>query len=164
MSRALTATVTALLVLLFLAMLSLSALQIGARYLLGTGISWTDVAARNLVLWVGLCGAILATSEGKHFQLDVLTRFLGQRAKSWFNVLAGGFASGVCAVLVRASLRFLDVGLTGEGAAFLSISISTVATIIPVAFGLMGLQFLVRSFENLHQVLFGNPADGEEGT
>ena len=160
--RLLTAAVNGLLVLLFLAMLCLSAVQIGARYLFGTGIPWTDIVARNLVLWVGLCGAILATGEGKHFQLDVLTRFLPPRSKSWFNVLAGLFASGVCLFLLHASIRFLEIGLMGEGAAFLSLSLSTVAAIIPVAFGLMAVQFLLRSLESLHRAVWGNYPGEEE--
>jgi TRAP-type C4-dicarboxylate transport system permease small subunit len=45
----LAAAVSTLLVLLFFVMLCLSAVQIGMRYFLQSGVPWADVAARNLL-------------------------------------------------------------------------------------------------------------------
>jgi TRAP-type C4-dicarboxylate transport system permease small subunit len=128
--RALGARVGKLLVALFALMLGLSAAQIGLRYLFGTAIPWADVAAPNLVLWVGLLGAVPATGQNKHFQLDALTRFLSLRNKMRFDIVARVFGTVVCFYLVTASIRFIAVGLSGSGAAFLGISLSTIALIL----------------------------------
>jgi TRAP-type C4-dicarboxylate transport system permease small subunit len=94
--RMLRRAVDTLLVALFAVMLGLSAIQIVLRYVLGTGMPWAEVASRNLVLWVGLLGAVLATAHTKHFQLDVLTRFLNEQLKRWFDVFAESFGAIVC--------------------------------------------------------------------
>jgi TRAP-type C4-dicarboxylate transport system permease small subunit len=144
--RFLNAAVSMLLVALFALMLSLSAAQIALRFFFGTAIPWADVAARNLVLWVGLLGAVLATGQAKHFQLDVLTRFLSQRIKAWFDVIAEGFGAVIC-------VRFIAIGLDGSGEAFLGIGVAVIAVIIPLSFALMAVLFTVRgvaSFRATH--------------
>jgi TRAP-type C4-dicarboxylate transport system permease small subunit len=70
-----------LLITLLSCMILTAFLQIILRNALATGLAWGDSLVRNMVLWIGFIGATLATREGKHISLDVLSRwvpFLGK--------------------------------------------------------------------------------------
>ena len=54
----------------------LAFLQIFLRNVFTTGLAWGDLVLRNLVLWIGFIGATLATREGKHINIDILSRSL----------------------------------------------------------------------------------------
>jgi TRAP-type C4-dicarboxylate transport system permease small subunit len=63
------------LVSIFLSVMILIAfLQIVLRNLFATGFTWGDPLVRNLVLWVGFIGAAIATREGKHISIDVVSQ------------------------------------------------------------------------------------------
>jgi TRAP-type C4-dicarboxylate transport system permease small subunit len=137
--------VRVLLVVLFCLMLSLSILQIALRFFFGTSILWADQAARDLVLWCGLLGSVLATQASRHFNIDVVTRYLAPCARRWFRVLAEVLAAIVCCVLVRAGIDFLIHGVDPSEEAFAGVPVSLVAIIFPASFALMALQFFFHA-------------------
>lgn len=147
--RGLTAVVGGLLVLSFTVMLALAALQVILRFFFQTGILWGDVAARSLVIWVGFFGAYIATRENKHFRIDVLTRFLGARLRLWLSAFSDLFGAVVCYFLLQASRTFVLVGIDPESKAFLGIPQAVVAVIVPVGFGLILVQFLLRMADSI---------------
>ena len=153
--RGLTAAVSALLVLSFAVMLGLAALQVILRGVFQTGLLWGDVAARQLVMWVGFFGAYLASRENRHFRIDVLTRFLPDRARLWFSAVSDLFAAVICYFLLRASLTFVDVGIDPDAIAFLHIPQRWIAMIIPAGFALVMVQFLVRMGVSVENALRG---------
>ena len=157
LDKGLTTLVTAVLVLSFAVMLGLAATQVILRGVFHTGILWGDVAARHLVIWVGFFGAYLATREDKHFHIDVLTRFLGPRARVWFAACSDLFASVICCFLVRASWTFVTVGMDPEAILFLHIPQSAVAMVVPGGFALIMVQFLLRMVESVNRALGGSP-------
>ena len=147
--RWLTTTVTVLLVTAFAIMLGLAALQVFLRFFFHTGIIWGDVAARNLVIWVGFFGAYLATRENKQFRIDVLTRFFSPRFRLWLAVITDLFAAVVCGFLTKAGFTFVNVGIDPASTAFLHIPQTVVAMIVPIGFGLLAVQFLIRMLESI---------------
>jgi len=154
--RALTGLTTALLVITFSVMLGLAATQVVLRALFHTGILWGDVAARHLVLWVGFFGAFLATQGDKHFHIDILTRFLSPRARLWFAGFSDFFAAVICAFLVRASWTFVSVGMDPDAILFLHIPQAWAAMIVPAGFGLITVQFLLRTVESIRLAFRGS--------
>ena len=74
--RAIDRVETAIVVLFVSAMMVIAFLQIFLRNVFTTGLSWGDMILRNLVLWIGFIGATLATREGKHINIDVISRSL----------------------------------------------------------------------------------------
>jgi TRAP-type C4-dicarboxylate transport system permease small subunit len=160
--RALTSIVMALLVTAFAIMLGLAAVQVFLRGVFHTGLLWGDVAARHLVIWVGFFGAYLATRENKHFHIDILTRFLSQRLRLWFAAFSDLFAAVICSLLMRASLTYLTVGMDAESTLFLGIPQRTVAMIVPIGFGLIMVQFLLRMVECIIQAVRGPALEGEK--
>jgi TRAP-type C4-dicarboxylate transport system permease small subunit len=159
--RALTALVTAILVGSFALMLTLAAGQVVLRQVWHTSLSWGDLAARHLVLWVGFFGAYLATRRGQHFHIGFLARLLGLRAKPWLAAASALFAAVTCVFLVAAGETFVTVGLDPQAVLFLGIHQATAALIVPAGFGLMALQFLLRAVLSTAEGITGAAAEGE---
>ena len=157
--RGLTAFVTVLLVLSFTLMLGLAVLQVLLREIVHSTIPWGDLAARNLVIWVGFFGAFLASRGERHFHIGFLTRLLGPRSRPWFNLVSDLFAALVCACLVVAGWTFITVGLDPKAVLFLGIRQTTAALIVPVEFALMTLQFIIRTIQSLEKAIRGEPEE-----
>lgn len=141
--RLLTWVVNTLLVAMFSLMLTLAVVQVGLRYFLNSSLLWGDVAARNLVLWVGFLGAILAARDERHFHLDVLSRFLPAKGKVWLQRISSLFATVICYYLGTASMAFLEI--EADSKTFLDLPIPVVEVIIPAGFFLMMVQFGLRT-------------------
>ena len=158
--RFLTKAVTWLLMFFFVMMLGIAALQVLLRLFLHTGIPWGDIAARHMVLWVGFFGAYMATREDKHFHIDILTRFLHPKLKAWFAAFSDLFAIMICYFMLQASLTFVSVGMDADSMLFLQVPQRAVAIIVPLGFGLILIQFLLRMIENIVRAVRGPEAEG----
>jgi TRAP-type C4-dicarboxylate transport system permease small subunit len=159
LDRLLTSLITILLVAAFSIMLGLAALQVFLRFFFHGGLLWGDVAARSLVIWVGFFGAYLATRENKHFRIDVFTRLLPSRPRFILTALTDLFAAVVCYFLLQASASFVSIGIDPEAIAFYRIPQSVVAMIVPVGFGLMIVQFLLRTLESVVNTVHDAPVE-----
>jgi TRAP-type C4-dicarboxylate transport system permease small subunit len=157
--RGLTTLVTVLLVCSFTIMLGLAVAQVLLREIVHATIPWGDLAARHLVIWVGFFGAYLASRGKRHFHIGFLERFMGPRSRPWFNLVADLFAAVICALLVAAGWTFVTVGLDPTATLFLGIRQSTAALIVPVGFGLMLLQFLLRTIQGFVKAIQGQPEE-----
>lgn len=145
--RVIIRVVEVVLVTLFFVMLGLAVTQVVLRYFFHSGISFADVLTRNLVMWVGFLGAIIATRENKHFHIDVLTRFLKERHKLWLQSVTNLFSAAVCYFLGRASITFLQFDPTGK--VFLNVSSVVVGAILPAGFFLMMVLFMLQMIGTL---------------
>ena len=159
LDRILTKAVTWLLMFFFVMMLGIAALQVLLRLVLHTGIPWGDIAARHMVLWVGFFGAYMATREDKHFHIDILTRFLHPKLKAWFAAFSDLFAIVICYFMLQASLTFVSVGMDADSMLFLQVPQRAVAIIVPLGFGLILVQFLLRMIENIVRAVRGPEAE-----
>jgi TRAP-type C4-dicarboxylate transport system permease small subunit len=146
---AITRVVNFSLVILFLGMAGLAIMQVFLRYFFNSGVMWADIAARNLVLWVGMLGGILATREVKHFHIDILTRFLSSRNQTWFRAFTDLFSAVICFFLGKASISFL--ALDTETRTFFNLPVVVIEVIIPIGFYLMMVQFLIRMILTLNE-------------
>jgi TRAP-type C4-dicarboxylate transport system permease small subunit len=157
--RFLTKAVTWLLMFFFVMMLGIAALQVLLRLFFHTGIPWGDIAARHMVLWVGFFGAYMATREDKHFHIDILTRFLHPKLKAWFAAFSDLFAIVICYFMLQASLTFVEVGMDADSMLFLQVPQRAAAIIVPLGFGLILIQFLLRMIENIVRGVRGPEAE-----
>ncbi len=144
------------LVFLFTAMVGLAFLQIVMRIFFATGILWGDPLLRHLLLWVALLGATMAAKEGKHINIDVISRLIPDRGKAAVQALTDLFSTSICILLILASLKFLRDEFQVGTIAFLEVPIWTVGIIFPVAFGLIGLRFAINGFRNGALVIRGS--------
>ena len=133
----------AVLMLLLVSMIGLAAGQIVLRNVFDSGIIWADELLRILVLWLGLAGAVVASREGRHIKIDVLSRFLSRGwskaaefVTHWFTAVVCGLVAWHAAVFVRGTLDFGDTVLGGAPAWIFQ-------SILPLGFGLIAYRYAV---------------------
>jgi C4-dicarboxylate transporter DctQ subunit len=151
------------LLVVFLAFIILIAfLQIVLRNFLSTGLDWGDSLVRNLVLWIGFIGATLATKEGKHINIDVVSRWLPSLGKNIVTLITHLFSFFVCGGLTYAALKFIRNEVQMENRTFLDIPAWVPELILPVTFILMTFRFGLRSLNNLSEMGTMNPLHDRE--
>lgn len=105
-----------------LLMVGLAFYQIAARNLPGglrekydiSPVPWFDVAARYLVLWVGLLGASVATVRKKHINIEIMTKFASPVGKRAVEVLVDFAALAVVCILIVAAYDYV-IGVVRAG-------------------------------------------------
>jgi TRAP-type C4-dicarboxylate transport system permease small subunit len=126
------------------ATLGLALYQIVLRNLLGSGIVWGDVLLRILVLWLGMAGAMAATRQAGHINIDLLTRFLPPRLRRGAERLTTLFAAGVCFAAGYYSLQFVRSEFEMGGVAFANVPTWVCEAILPLAFWVIALRYTIQ--------------------
>ena len=131
--------------------------QVVMRNVFNNGIPWADTVVRHMVVWVGFLGATLATRLEQNLTLEVLTKYMPERARHFSAVVVKVFASVVCGFLFLASVKFLtNESSTGER--FLNLFPSWIAlSIIPIAFVLIPFHLLFTIARDVNYFLKGKP-------
>jgi TRAP-type C4-dicarboxylate transport system permease small subunit len=138
-------------------MIVLAFLQIILRNFFFTGLDWGDSLLRNLVLWIGFIGATLATKEGKHINIDVVSRWLPSLGKNIVMLITHVFSFFICLGLTYAALKFIKNEVEMGNRTFLNIPAWIPEIILPTTFVLMTLRFGLRSFKTLSEMRKMNP-------
>jgi len=138
-------------------MIVLAFLQIVLRNFFFTGLDWGDSLLRNLVLWVGFIGATLATKEGKHVNIDIVSRWLPSLAKNIVALITHLFSFFICCALTYAAIKFIKNEVEMGNRTFLNIPAWVPEMILPATFILMTFRFGLRSFKTLSEMREINP-------
>jgi TRAP-type C4-dicarboxylate transport system permease small subunit len=143
----------AALAVLLASMIVLAVSQIALRNFADTGFQWADPVLRILVLWLGLVGAVAATRDGRHINIDLLSRYALGRWKTAVNLLTDLFSAVICALVGWFSFEFVvgeaEFGLTGAG----NVPVWIFQSIIPTAFMLIAARFGVHAITHLLRLL-----------
>lgn len=132
---------------LLLAMVVLSGLQILLRNAWESGLLWIDPLLRHFVLLLAFLGALTATGQKRHLQINLLGRLLSggwSRVVGTFVALAGAL---VCLELARASLALMAEEIPTGEIAFLSVPTWSVIAVFPVSFLGMAFRLMLLAFE-----------------
>ncbi len=132
-----------LLCLLLVAMIILACLQITLRTFFSNGLLWIDPLLRNLVLWCGMLGAVVATRENKHIGIDVVGYLAPEQIKPWIGVVIDLFSFLVSTVLAWAAITFVRNEALFGGSSLLSLPSWIWNLIFPTAFCLISIHFLL---------------------
>jgi TRAP-type C4-dicarboxylate transport system permease small subunit len=138
-----------LIVVLLSAMILVAFFQIILRNFFATGLSWGDPFVRYLVVWVGFVGAALATKEGKHIKIEVVSHLLSDRAKQYLQVFSHLFSAIICGLLTVAALKFVRFEALMGGEPIWGLPAWTPQVIIPVTFSIMALRFSLQFYTEL---------------
>ncbi len=133
-------------------MILIAFLQIVLRNFFTTGLDWGDSLLRNLVLWIGFLGATLATREGKHINIDVVSRWLPSLGRNIVTLSTHLFSFFICCGLTYAALKFIKNEAQMGNRTFLNLPAWVPEMILPMTFGLMSFRFGLRSFKNLSEM------------
>ena len=134
-----------LLVAILMLMIGLAALQILLRNFFGAGIIWGDMLVRVLVLWIGFCGAMVATRQNKHIRIDLVARYLPKTVRLPVKAVVELFAALVCVLAAYYSFIFVYAEFYDGGPAFGKVPVWMCASIMPLGFGVMALRYFVIS-------------------
>jgi TRAP-type C4-dicarboxylate transport system permease small subunit len=112
---------------------------------------------------VGFVGATLATKEGKHINIDIISRRLPSLGKNIVTLITHLFSFLICCALTYAALKFIKNEVEMGNRTFLNIPAWIPEMILPVTFILMTFRFGLRSFEALSGMAkTGPPHDREK--
>ena len=142
-----------LLVGFLLLMIGLAVGQIVFRNILDGGFVWGDALVRQLVLWLCLIGAMVGSRQGKHINIDLITRYLPEKAKRACTGLVELCAAGVCWMVLYHSVRFIKLEYEDGFYAFGRVPTWVCELIIPIGFAVIGLRYLLLSIKDIHQTI-----------
>lgn len=144
-----------ILVFILFSMLFIAVMQIVLRNFFGFGVIWAETLVRVLVLWTALIGAMIATRQGKHINIDILTRYLSSRAKSAVTAAVNLFTASVCGIACYYSIVFVALEYQDGSLAFASVPNWLCESIIPFAFFIMAARYLLLFIA--HALQFARP-------
>ena len=147
-----------LLVFLLGSMIVLAGLQIILRNVFSTGITETDSLLKILVLWVGMLGAVVASRERKHISIDILTRYVSEKTRQYVEVMIDLFVVFICSLLATLSLRMLLVDYESSTIAFSGVRTWMLESILPIAFVIITLRYLMYSWQGINAIIKGKSA------
>ncbi len=141
-------------------MIGIAFVQVILRNFFSTGLMWADELTRHLVLWVGFIAASLATREGRHINIDILSRtFSGMRSKLGVQAIINLAAFSISFLLLRASWHFVSVEKEfGERVITLSLPVWGLEIIFPITFILISFRFGLRAVENIYKLASASKA------
>lgn len=130
--------------------------QVLGRLLFHQSYLWSDVLTQNLVLWVAMMGASLATREEKHIRIDALLKLFKGKMLHLANLLALLFCLAVGLLLLKASYLFVVEKMNmGETIGELgNIPVWWTVMIMPIGFACINFRFFLHALKSL-LLLFG---------
>jgi len=137
-----------LLACLLIVMIVLAGTQILMRNLFDSGFVWIDPLLRVLVLWLGLIGATVASRHNKHIRIDLLSRYFKRNTHRLIQSLVAQVSAWTCLVIAWFGMDWIRLDYAEAVTTFAGVPAWMVEIIVPLAFALIGLRFLVRSFRS----------------
>lgn len=142
-----------LLISLVILLVFLAFFQVLLRNIFSAGIIWADIFLRQLVLWIGLLGAVVVTSERRHIKIDVFSKLISKKKRPVVNLVIDSFSLFITILLTKASYVFVMSEKLGGSTLFLNIPAWVMQSIIPIAFALISFHFLLRIFEDILEIV-----------
>jgi len=139
-------------------MILLACGQILLRNALDIGFTWIDPLLRVLVLWVGMLGALAASRNNRHINIDILVRLAPVRVRNATLAVASLLTCGVAALIAWYGVNFVTMEWELGAIAFAGLPTWVPQTVIPFAFGMIAVRYLLHSIHHT-RVLFSGEAD-----
>lgn len=120
--------------------------QIVTRYLLGAASSWTEEAARYLLIWIGVLGGAYAVGQKIHLAMDLIKPKSGSRAAR-AQLLVFEFAIAAFALLALVIGGSVLVKLSfelGQKSSAMAVPIGVIYSVLPIS-GLLMLYYCVHA-------------------
>jgi len=142
-----------LLVVLLLSMIVLASGQIFLRNAFDLGFVWIDPLLRLLVLWTGLLGATVASRDNRHIRIDLLSKLLSKKVHLLIQFFVGLFTTFICGVIAWHGARWVQMDYQDKLPGFNDLPAWLLESIIPLAFGLIALRYLIHSIDWLRLII-----------
>ena len=137
-----------LLALLLAVMLLLAGTQILLRNLFDSGFVWIDPLLRVMVLWLGLVGAVVATRHNKHIRIDLLSHYFRRNTLRLVECAVAQISTWTCLLVAWFALDWVRLDFEDGIESFAGLPAWAIESIVPLAFALIGLRYLLLSFNS----------------
>jgi len=108
---------------------------------IGPGFNWGDAFLRQLVLWLAVLGAVMATREDRHINVEIASKFLPKKWGIGVRVFTDAFTTVVCALISYAGFNLVRSEIGSDSMAFANVPAWIMELIIPIGFGIIALRF-----------------------
>ncbi len=126
-------------------LLAFSLFQIFTRNVFNFGYAEIEIINRNLLVICGSMGAVIATSKLRHIKIDALTVFINEQQISFLRCPLALFSAIVCLLMsYYAGIFVMDEWEYAPANERWALPFTF---IYPLAFGLLGLHFLLICFK-----------------
>ncbi len=143
-------------VVLFTAMVVITALGVFFRYVLNAPLHWTEEADRYVFIWLTFIGASITMRYKAHIAVDVLVRYLPTRVRVWTTLAAQVAALVFLAIVGWASLPVIEVTMESRATAT-DIPMGLVYLSVPVGCTLIAVETLRLIARTLGEARRGTP-------
>lgn len=134
--------------------------QIIARQIFGTSITWIEELSVILFVWFAYFGASYAARMAAHNRISFHLERINRRAARWIEALGDLFWLGFNAVFIYQSITFISLLKPFVRAQTLGWQMRWVYLALPLAFALMSLRILQVNYLKL--VLGRDPRDPDK--
>lgn len=139
-----------LLTIMLLSMLFLAFIQVILRDFFDSGLGWSDVLVRYMVLWIGFMGASLATKDDRHLRIDAFNKILPPKLIPFVEMFISFSCIVVGSFLTHAAYEFVLSEQMGGKALFGgSFQAWYLLTIMPIGFGMITFRYVLRLMEHV---------------
>ena len=132
-----------MLISMLLIAIVLAVVQIFLRNFFDSGIVWADVLLRIIVLWIGMFGAMYASRNNEHINIEIGIKHLSAKIKPYVQAIVFLFTSVVCAIVAWYSFEFVVLEYQDGAMAFSKVPVWLTEVIIPIAFANISLRYLI---------------------
>lgn len=133
------------LTILFLGLLGVGLIQLGARWLSDNELPWAAPMMQALVLWLMMVGGVVASGRLRHIRIGLVEQLVPGVALLWLQRLTCLTTALICLALTWTSLRTVALEYEFQVMAFLAVPTWLVQVIVPIGFGIMAARFLAWS-------------------
>lgn len=123
------------------------------------GVIWAEPVLKRAALYLAFIGASLATKEARHINIDIMSRVLPKWATVVVGLVVNVVAIGICVLLTRAGLEFIEIEKDGHESPFWGIPNHRVALIIPIGFAMICYRFSVRLVDQIIALILQEDID-----
>jgi TRAP-type C4-dicarboxylate transport system permease small subunit len=139
----------AALMLALLSMLVLAVSQIVLRNVFDSGFLWAESFLRILVLWVAMLGAMVATRENNHINIDAVSRYVPAKTKSGLLFITRIFSAVVCGAVAWYAIDLVQIEYEDQTIAFAQVPTWICQSILPFGFSVMSIRFALNVIKDL---------------
>lgn len=131
----------------FFVMLGMAVLQIVLRSFFSAGIAWGDVLVRICVLWICLLGAMIATRQDNHININVISRYLPDKSQKLLGGVVRVIVTGVCLMMAWVGIGLVRLDFEYGTIAFASVPAWICELIIPIGFFVIAVRYVIISID-----------------
>lgn len=141
---------TTVLIILMMALTTVSFLQVLFRVAFSNPLAWSEEASRYLFVWVTFLGAVIVLSAWEHFNIDFITDLLPKNIKKVVTYISYICVGAFAFILIKYGFELQEAASTQMTPA-LRINMSWVYSIIPISGILMIVHLLEFVYKDIRK-------------